>query len=150
MFKLGGRLDKRARFLKTSRTIMTPMAVPAAPEPAMEAQGRGRGGRTGYLHAAPEAAAHGHLVFRHAPHDEASHPQPRKLVPDLHRVLCKERGWATACRHPAGKHALRGCNPATLGAPHGHGGVPASHRGPRSHFHGEHGCSCVRRAGCGN
>ena len=85
------------------------MVVPAAPEASVEAPGGGgEGACAGYLHAAPEAAAHGHLVFRHAPHDEASHPQPRKLVPDLHRVLRKERGWATACRHPAGKRTLRG------------------------------------------
>lgn len=46
------------------------------------------GGRSQpYLHAAPEAAAHGHLVFRHAPHHETPHLQPRELVPDLHRVL---------------------------------------------------------------
>ena len=61
----------------------------AVPEQDAVGQGRARGG---YLHAAPETAAHRDLVFRHATHDEASHPQPRKLVPDLHRVLCKERG----------------------------------------------------------
>lgn len=64
----------------------------ATPEQDAAGQGRARGG---YLHAAPETAAHGDLVFRHATHDEASHLQPRKLVPDLHRVLCKERG----CMH---------------------------------------------------
>lgn len=129
---------------------MTPRVVPAALSPPWRPRvGVGEGARMGYLHAAPEAATHGHLVLRHAPHDEASHPQPGKLVPDLHRVLCKEKGWATACRHPAGKRALRGCNPATPGAPHGLGAVPASHRGPRSHFRGEHSCSCLRWRGAG-
>ena len=108
---------------------MTPTAVPAALSPPWRPRvGVGEGAHAGYLHAALEAATHGHLVFRHAPHDEAPHPQPGKLVPDLHRVLCKERGWATACRHLARKRVLRDCNPAMPGAPLSLGAVPASHR----------------------
>lgn len=63
---------------------MAPTAVMAAPEPATK---WGAPRDRPYLHAAPETLAHGDLVFRHAPHDEAPHLQPWKLVSNLHRVL---------------------------------------------------------------
>ena len=79
----------------------------AAPEPAA----RGGHPSVSYLHAAPEPAVHGDLVFRHATHHDASHLQAWKLVPDLHCVLCKETGVGGATSttlDTSGKNVLEG------------------------------------------